>query len=176
MLANRSRRTHPGRRTRQTPSRGRGWRNLLNEVRQTFRPSMPRLTGVQVELVVANPGPSDDELTMTMENPEGETLALLSKTVPVGDCDVLFVFPNGGLDLEVTPGQVYSIQLSGGSLFGWKSSWVGTRNGRLGSMANLCCRAPAVPSCSGHSVRIKTRLGRGADRCCTQPSRLFRQD
>src|SRR5262249_14272414 len=95
-----------------------GSTNLLNEVRQTFRPSLPRLTGVEVELVVANPGPPDDELTMTIEDAEGETLALLSKTVPVADCDVLFVFPNGGL--EVTPEQVYSIRLSGGTLFGWK--------------------------------------------------------
>ena len=95
-----------------------GWTNLLNDMRQTFTPSLPRLTGVEVELVVANPGPPDDEITMSVENPEGETLALLSKTVPVADCDVLFVFPNGGL--EVTPGQVYSIGLSSGSLFGWK--------------------------------------------------------
>ena len=38
--------------------------------------------------------------------------------VPVADCDVLFVFPNGGLG--VSPGQVCSIGLRGGSLFGWK--------------------------------------------------------
>jgi hypothetical protein len=52
--------------------------NLLNNVRQTFTPSLPRLTGVEVELV----------------------------------------FPNVGL--PVSPGQVYSIQLSGGTVFGWK--------------------------------------------------------
>ena len=68
--------------------------------------------------MVANPGPPDDEVTMTVENAEGETLALISKTVPVADCDVLFVFPNGGL--QASPGQVYSIGLRGGSLFGWK--------------------------------------------------------
>src|SRR5216684_2869264 len=46
-------------------------------------------------------------------------LAVVSKTVPVADCGhVLFVFPNGGL--RVSPGQVYSIRLSGGSVFGWK--------------------------------------------------------
>jgi len=46
-------------------------------------------------------------------------LADVSKTVLVADCrQVLFVFPNGGL--RVSPGQVYSIRLSGGSVFGWK--------------------------------------------------------
>ena len=95
------------------------WTNLLNDVRQTFTPSLVRLTGVEVQLVVANPGPPDDEVTMTVENAEEDTLALISKTVPVGDCgDVLFVLPNGGL--EVSPGQVYSIGLRSGSLFGWK--------------------------------------------------------
>jgi hypothetical protein len=95
------------------------WTNLLNDVHQTFTPSLPRLTRVEVELVVANPGPSDGEVTMFVENAGGEVLADVSKTAPVADCGrVLFVFPNGGL--RVSPGQVYSIRLSGGSLFGWK--------------------------------------------------------
>jgi hypothetical protein len=95
------------------------WTNLLNDVRQTFTPSLPRLSRVEVELVVANPGPSDGEITMFLGNAEGEVLADVSKTVPVADCDhVQFVFPNGGL--RVSPGQVYSIRLSGGSVFGWK--------------------------------------------------------
>jgi len=33
------------------------WTNL-NNVQQSFKPSLPRLTGVEVELVVANPGPA----------------------------------------------------------------------------------------------------------------------
>jgi len=104
------------------------WTNLLNDVRQTFTPSLPRLTGVEVELVVANPGPPDGELTMYLGNAEGEALAVVSKTVPVADCrHVLFVFPNGGL--PVSPGQVYSIRLSGGSLFGWKYVVGGYSNG-----------------------------------------------
>ncbi len=32
-----------------------GWTNLLNDVEQSFRPSMPRLLGVEVELVIGNP-------------------------------------------------------------------------------------------------------------------------
>jgi hypothetical protein len=95
------------------------WTNLLNDVRQTFTPSLPRLIRVEVELVVANPGPSDGEVTMFLGNAGGDVLAVVSKTVPVADCaHVLFVFPNGGL--RVSPGQVYSIRLSGGSAFGWK--------------------------------------------------------
>lgn len=95
------------------------WTNLVNDVRQTFTPSLPRLTRIEVELVVANPGPSDEEVMMFLQDAEGETLANVSKTVPVADCGhVLFVFPNGGV--QVSPGQVYSIRLSSGSLYGWK--------------------------------------------------------
>jgi hypothetical protein len=104
------------------------WTNLLNDVRQTFTPSLPKVTSVEVELVVANPGPSDDELTMQLANADGEVLATVSQTVPVADCHhVLFVFPDGGL--QVSPGQVYSIRLSGGSLFGWKYVVGGYANG-----------------------------------------------
>ena len=96
------------------------WTNLNNFVRQTFIPSQRRLTGVEVELVVANPGRDSAEISMMVMNDEGVGLALISKTVSVTDCGhVLFVFPRGGL--RVAPGQVYSIALSGGdNLFGWK--------------------------------------------------------
>jgi len=104
------------------------WTNLLNDPRQTFTPSLPRLTGVEVELVVANPGPSDHEVTMYLGNAGGEVLAVVSKTVSVADCGhVLLIFPNGGL--RVSPGQVYSIRLSSGSVFGWKYVVGGYANG-----------------------------------------------
>jgi hypothetical protein len=95
------------------------WTNLRN-ARQSFVPSLPRLIGVAVELVVANPGPASDEVTMTLMNAEGEALAVVSKTVAVADCNhVLFLFPKGGA--RVLPGQVYSIALNGdGGVFGWK--------------------------------------------------------
>jgi hypothetical protein len=102
--------------------------NLLNNVRQTFTPSLPRLTGLEVELLVINPGPASEEVTMTLLNGKEEILADVSKTVPVDDCrHVLFVVPNGGL--QVSPGQVYSIRLSGGSTFGWKYVVGGYANG-----------------------------------------------
>lgn len=104
------------------------WTSLLNDVQQTFTPSLPRLTAVEVELVVANPGPSDDEVTLNLLGAGGEVLAVVSKTVFVANCrHILFVFPNGGL--QVSPGQVYSIQLGGSSVFGWKYVVGGYANG-----------------------------------------------
>jgi hypothetical protein len=96
------------------------WTNLNNFVRQTFTPSRPRLTGVEVELVVANPGPASAEVSMMVLNAAGVGVARVFKTVTAADCGhVVFLLPRGGL--PVKPGQVYSIALSGGdNLFGWK--------------------------------------------------------
>jgi len=96
------------------------WTNLNNFARQSFRPTLPRLTGVEVELVVANPGRDSAEISMMVLNEAGFGVALISKTVSITDCGhVLFVLPRGGL--RVSPGRVYSITLSGGdNLFGWK--------------------------------------------------------
>lgn len=97
-----------------------GWINAINVLRQSFVPSLPRLTGVEVELVAAHPGPATGEITMILSNTEGEGLASVWKNVSVDDCsDVLFLLPRGGV--QVSPGQVYSIELSGGGgVFGWK--------------------------------------------------------
>jgi hypothetical protein len=105
------------------------WTSLFNVVRQTFTPSLPRLTGVEVELVLANPGPASADVNLVVMNTEGIALAVVSKTVLVADCrHVLFVFPRGGL--PVSPGQVYSIGLSSvGSPFGWKYVVGGYANG-----------------------------------------------
>ncbi len=95
------------------------WTNLVNDVQQTFTPSLPKLVGVEVELVVGNPGPPDDTLTMVLLDASERSVAAVSKTVPTADCEhVLFVFPNGGA--EVSAGQLYSLRLSGGTTFGWK--------------------------------------------------------
>jgi hypothetical protein len=102
------------------------WTNLQNDVLQTFTPSLPRLTRVEVELVLTNPdvltnhwGPSDGEVVMSLHNAEGEVLAVISKTVPVAECShVLFIFPDGGL--LVSPGRVYSIRVRNAGIFGWK--------------------------------------------------------
>jgi hypothetical protein len=54
---------------------------------------------------------------MTLFDAAGQSLPTVSKTVKVADCGhVRFAF--GGL--EVSPGKVYSIRLSGETVFGWK--------------------------------------------------------
>lgn len=95
------------------------WTNLVNDVRQTFTPSLPTLAGVQVGLVVVNPGPPDDTLTLEVLDASERSVAVATQTVPTTDYEhVLFVFPDGGV--EVSPGQLYSLRLSGSTTFGWK--------------------------------------------------------
>ena len=104
------------------------WTNLVNDVRQTFRPAMPKLTAVGVSLAVANAGPEEEEVTLRVLNAAGEVLATVSRSVPVSESShTLFVFPEGGL--AVTPGEVYSIRVSGEYLFGWKYVVGGYENG-----------------------------------------------
>jgi hypothetical protein len=101
---------------------------LLNDARQKFIPSRPRLTRTEVDLVVANPGSSQDTVTLTLLNSTGEPLVQVSKIVKAADCaHVTFAYPNGGL--AVSPGQVYYIRLSGGDLFGWKYTEGGYKQG-----------------------------------------------
>lgn len=105
------------------------WTSLFNVLQQSFTPSLPRLTGVEVEMAVANPGPKSGELNLTVMDKEGVALAVVSKTVPLDDCShVLFILPRGGL--AISPGQIYRIGLSSvGSPFGWKYVVGGYRNG-----------------------------------------------
>ena len=104
------------------------WTNLVNDVRKTFRPTMPKLTSVEVNLAVANPGPQEEDVTLHVLNAAGEVLATVSRSVPVIESGhALFVFPEGGV--PVTPGEVYSIRLSGEYLFGWKYVVGGYENG-----------------------------------------------
>jgi len=98
-----------------------GWLNLAAIPRQSFVPSLPKLTGVEVELVAAKPEPTPHEITMELTNVEGtKVLASVVKTVDVADCNhVQFLLPYGGV--QVSPGQVYNIRLvSFGGVFGWK--------------------------------------------------------
>jgi hypothetical protein len=96
-----------------------GWTNLVNDAEQTFMPSLTRLVGVEVELVVGNPGIVEDQLTLTVLDATGRTVAVVTESVPTADSDhVMFVIPKGGV--EVTPGQTYRLKLNGGTTFGWK--------------------------------------------------------
>ena len=90
---------------------------LTNDLRQTFVPTLPRLTKVEVELALLNPGKSEDEVEMWLLNSKGEVLADASKSIPAPAAGwATFVFPN----LDLMPGQTYSIRVYGGSSFGWK--------------------------------------------------------
>lgn len=96
-----------------------GWTNLVNDVRQSFTPTLPRLEAVEVELVVGNRGAEEERLTLTVLEASGRVVSSTSKTVQTKNCDqVTFVIPKGGVN--VTPGQVYLLKLSGGNTFGWK--------------------------------------------------------
>ncbi len=97
----------------------RAWTNLTNVVEQSFTPSLARLGAVEVELVVGNPGPREDELTLTLLDAQDHMLAVVAQKVSTENPDhVLFNLPAGGV--PVSPGELYRIRLSGGPTFGWK--------------------------------------------------------
>jgi hypothetical protein len=95
------------------------WTNLVNDAEQSFVPTLPKLTAVEVDLIVGNPGPPEDELTLTVLDSAGQTVASGTQTVPASDCDhARFVISKDGVDVK--PGETYRIKLTGGMLFGWK--------------------------------------------------------
>lgn len=95
------------------------WTNLVNDVEQSFTPSVPQLLAVEVELIVGNVGKSEDDLTLSIKNAAGDELVSVTHTVKDSNCEhALFLFPEGGI--EVTPGDLYRIRLNGGTTFGWK--------------------------------------------------------
>ena len=97
----------------------RAWTNLVNIAEQSFTPSMPHLMAVEVELLVGNPGPSRDDLTLTVLNQQGDELVSVTQEVKTSNCQrTIFVLPSGGID--VNPGSTYRVRLTGGIIFGWK--------------------------------------------------------
>lgn len=86
-----------------TPGWDKAWTNLLNDAEQSFTPSLPRLVAVEVELVMGNPGAPEDELTLTVLDSSGQTLAAVTHNVPAANCDsVRFMLSNVGI--AVLPG------------------------------------------------------------------------
>ena len=82
-------------------------------------PSSPRLVAAEVELVVGNPGPQKDDVTLSVLDAEGQVLATVTKEVQAESLDhVIFVLPAGGIG--VSPGRLYRLRLTDGSTFGWK--------------------------------------------------------
>ena len=100
-----------------------------NVLRQSFIPSMSRLTGVEVELVNGNPGLSRAEMELKLLNAKGDVLSVVSRHVSVDDCQhLLFALPTGGW--KVLPGQTYSIEVGGSDgALGWKYVVGGYKNG-----------------------------------------------
>ncbi|HTR27457.1 MAG TPA: hypothetical protein VMI10_26040 [Terriglobales bacterium] len=95
------------------------WTNLLNVAEQSFTPSLPRLLGVEVELIVGNSGETEDALTLTIVDAKDQALAVVTQKVQAANPGhVMFVMPTGGV--ELSPGQVYRLRLTGGATFGWK--------------------------------------------------------
>lgn len=104
------------------------WTNLLNDVEQTFIPTLPKLQAVEVWLVLGNPGPSEALLTLSILDSQGRELSVAKRLVSANHCDIVrFSLPKGGL--LVNPGQNYRIKLSGDATFGWKYIVGGYPNG-----------------------------------------------
>jgi hypothetical protein len=95
------------------------WTNLVNDAEQSFKPSLAKLMAVEVELLVGNPGAPEDDVTLTVLDETGQTLAVVTRSVSTANCDqVMFLISKNGL--EITPGQSYRLKLTGGTTFGWK--------------------------------------------------------
>lgn len=101
-----------------TDDSGAGWTNLVNHAVQTFTPALPKLVRIEVWLVEANPGSAEDVVTLTLLSSAGPII-VAEKVLPADRTGwVPFVFTHGGLD--VTPGEVYGIEVNGTTRFGWK--------------------------------------------------------
>jgi hypothetical protein len=104
------------------------WTSLLNVAEQSFTPSLPKLLGVEVELVVGNPGEAEDELTLAIVDANNKELAVVTKQVQAANSErVMFLMPTDGV--ELSPGQTYRLRLTGGATFGWKYVVGGYENG-----------------------------------------------
>ncbi len=102
-----------------TDDSGAGWTNLVNHAVQTFTPALPKLVRIEIWLVEANPGPAEDAVTVTLLSSTGQTMVVAEKVLPADHTGwVPFVFSNGGLN--ITPGEVYGIEVNGTTRFGWK--------------------------------------------------------
>jgi hypothetical protein len=79
-------------------------------------------------LVVGNPGAQEDQLTLTVLDATGQTLAVVTQNVQSADSDhAMFSISKDGI--EVSPGHLYGLKLSGGVTFGWKYVVGGYENG-----------------------------------------------
>lgn len=100
------------------------WTNIVpgNDNGQTFTATRPRITGIEVEIVTANPrADGSDTLTLTLATARGDQLAEVAQTVDSGQAGWLcFAMPQGGID--VRPGEALVVRLrdTGKVVFGWR--------------------------------------------------------
>jgi len=96
----------------------RGWTVASNDLRQTFIPALPFLMAIDVDLVLGNPGPAADRVSLSVYDAAGNEIASTSRDVPTAGVDrVRFEFPH---QVAVTMGQTYAIRVSSHTTFGWK--------------------------------------------------------
>jgi hypothetical protein len=99
------------------------------DIAQTFKPSMPILTGVDIDVLTANPHLGGDFITVEIVH-NGQVLASASRHVSVGFNGLLhFDFPK---ELSVIVGDTYAISVPGSKdTFGWKYSGGDTYSGGM---------------------------------------------
>jgi hypothetical protein len=95
-----------------------GWTAMSWVQSQTFQPSFPILTGVDLDIRTANPTQGDDTITVEVLK-EGERIATVSQVVPVGFEGLLhFDFDP---EVLVNAGESYLLRVDGSKdTFGWK--------------------------------------------------------
>ena len=111
-------------------------------LRESFVPSLPNLTAVEVELLAAHPNPlATGHIQMLISSEKKGIIANVSKAVSTGDCShVLLLLPKGGV--KVSPGHVYTIELFVvDGEFSWKYVVGGYRKGT----ASAHCATSPLP-------------------------------
>jgi hypothetical protein len=100
------------------PEWGGGWTAMSWDRSQTFQPGMPILTGVDIDILTANPSLGDDSITVKILQSD-IVLATASQLVSVGFTGLLhFDFPT---EVAVNVGETYVLSVPGvKDTFGWK--------------------------------------------------------
>jgi DNA-binding beta-propeller fold protein YncE len=93
----------------------------VNQVSQTFVPSLPYLRVVEVALMTGNPGQGDDQVTLKILGFGNQELTSITANIPEG-FDGFWRFNLPGEGISVTPGEPITILLqdTGKVTFWWK--------------------------------------------------------
>lgn len=93
----------------------------VNNVSQTFIPTLPCLVAVEIGLQTGNPGRGGDQVTLTILGARRQRLAFITASIPEG-FDGFWRFTLPGRGISVTPGQPLTllVQDTGKIVFWWK--------------------------------------------------------